>query len=299
VNGPTRAGVAGRAYRDLQNLGRREKRSTEELLALYALEGFLDRLAMSSRTTDLVLKGGALLAAYGARRPTRDVDLRADRMGNDADTVLELVRDIAAIPIEDGLEYDTAGAGAEMIRDDDQYAGVRVTMTCRLATARLRFHVDVNVGDPMWPTPGIVELPRLLGGVITVIGYPLSMVLAEKIVTALQRGTVNTRWRDFADVYLLTGLREVDGSELAHSVKVVAEYRSVGPESLTKILEGYQDLGQARWAAWVRKQRLEARLPREFGVVIDAVLMFAEPALKSGISDLRWYPDERAWLAPR
>jgi hypothetical protein len=40
---------------------RREKRSTEELLALYTLEGFLDRLATSTRTADLVLKGGALL----------------------------------------------------------------------------------------------------------------------------------------------------------------------------------------------------------------------------------------------
>lgn len=30
------------------------------------------------------------------------------------------------------------------------------------------------------------------------------MVLAEKLVTAVQRGTANTRWRDFADVYLLT-----------------------------------------------------------------------------------------------
>lgn len=124
MSGPTRASVGGRAYLNLQNLGRREKRSTEELLALYALEGFLDRLAASSRT-DLVLKGGALLAAYGARRPTRDVDLRADRIGNDADTVLELVQEIAAVPIEDGLTYDTAGAEAETIRDEDQYAGVR------------------------------------------------------------------------------------------------------------------------------------------------------------------------------
>jgi hypothetical protein len=63
VTGPTRAGVAGRAYLDLQNLGRREKRSTEELLALYTLEGFLARLAASTRAGDLVLKGGALLAA--------------------------------------------------------------------------------------------------------------------------------------------------------------------------------------------------------------------------------------------
>jgi Nucleotidyl transferase AbiEii toxin, Type IV TA system len=297
VTGPTRASVAGRAYLNLQNLGRREKRSTEELLALYALEGFLDRLAASTRTADLVLKGGALLAAYGARRPTRDVDLRADGIGNDAATVLDLVRKIAAIEIEDGLIYDTAGANAESIRELDQYAGVRVTMGCTLATARLRFHVDVNVGDPVWPVPGLVEVPRLLGGMITVVGYPLSMVLAEKIVTALQRGTVNTRWRDFADIYLLTGHREVDGTEFAQSMRLVAEHRSVNSDALGKVLDGYGELGQVRWAAWVRKQHLEDRLPQDFTTVVEAVVMFGEPALRAETSDQRWYPSARAWSA--
>ena len=66
----------------------------------------------------------------------------------------------------------------------------------------MRFHVDVNVGDPVWPVPGPVEVPRLLGGSVTLLGYPLTMILAEKIVTGVERGTANTRWRDYADVYL-------------------------------------------------------------------------------------------------
>lgn len=171
-----------------------------------------------------------------------------------------------------------------------------VTMGCTLATARLRFHVDVNVGDPVWPAPGPVELPRLLGGVITVVGYPLSMVLAEKLVTALQRGTVNTRWRDFADLYLLTGLRNLEGSEFARSVHIVADHRAVAVEPLAKVLEGYGDLGQSRWAAWVRKQRLTDRLPREFGAVVEAVLAFGEPALQGTIDGHRWDPGERNWV---
>jgi len=69
----------------------------------------------------------------------------------------------------------------------------------------LTFHVDINFGDPSWPAPGIVEIPRLLGGSISVLGYPMVMVLAEKFVTAVQRGTANTRWRDGADIYLLSG----------------------------------------------------------------------------------------------
>jgi hypothetical protein len=74
---PTRATPDGRAYLDLQNKARREKRPTDELLALYALEGFLGRLAASRHSENLVLKGGVLLAAFDARRTTRDVVLQA------------------------------------------------------------------------------------------------------------------------------------------------------------------------------------------------------------------------------
>ena len=79
----------------------------------------------------------------------------------------------------------------------------RVTTIARVATARAHFHVDVSAGDPVVPPAQQVRIPRLLGGEIIARGYPLAMVYSEKIVTAVARGTVNTRWRDFADMYLL------------------------------------------------------------------------------------------------
>jgi nucleoside-triphosphatase THEP1 len=69
-----RDSVAGRAYLDVQNLARRTRRPTAELLHAYALEGFLARLTCSPEAGSLVLKGGVLLAAFAAR-PTRDIDL--------------------------------------------------------------------------------------------------------------------------------------------------------------------------------------------------------------------------------
>jgi hypothetical protein len=78
-------------------------------------------------------------------------------------------------------------------------------------------HIDVNVGDPMHPPPNTIEVPRLLGGELTVLGYPLAMVFAEKIVTAVTRGTQSTRWRDFADIYLLARRHHIDGGQ-AHPV---------------------------------------------------------------------------------
>lgn len=47
VSRPTRATTADRAYLDLQNLARQLGRPTDELHQLYALEGFLARLAAS------------------------------------------------------------------------------------------------------------------------------------------------------------------------------------------------------------------------------------------------------------
>jgi hypothetical protein len=132
---PTRATVDGRAYLDLQNKARREGRPTDELLALYALEGFLARLAGSGHGERLVLKGGVLLAAFDARRPTRDVDLQASAVSNDVGTLLSLVCEIAALTtdVDDGLVFDPDQATAEVIRDEDEYSGVRVSLTCRLS----------------------------------------------------------------------------------------------------------------------------------------------------------------------
>lgn len=102
-----------------------------------------------------------LLAAYEMRRPTRDVDLRADRLAATPDAVLEAVTSIAALPVDDGSVFDVAQARAETIREEDEYSGVRVTMPAELAMAKMTFHVDVNVGDPVSPPPSRISLPRL------------------------------------------------------------------------------------------------------------------------------------------
>nr|WSZ98617.1 nucleotidyl transferase AbiEii/AbiGii toxin family protein [Streptomyces sp. NBC_00857] len=73
---PTRDTTAGRVYNDLRNLARRNSRSTDEVMVEYILERFLYRLASSSLGREhFVLKGGLLLAQFGARRMTRDVDI--------------------------------------------------------------------------------------------------------------------------------------------------------------------------------------------------------------------------------
>ncbi len=131
----------------LQRLARQHGRDTQELLTLYALEGLLARLAASDHREQLVVKGGMLLAAFAQRRPTRDLDLHAQQLESDVDAVRDLIAEVAALDLDDGLDFDTSGATTQVIREDDQYRGVRVTLTVDLHTAKLSVKVDVNVGD--------------------------------------------------------------------------------------------------------------------------------------------------------
>lgn len=295
MTAPTRADTAGRAYLDLRNLARGQKRPVDELHQLYVLEAFLDRLTRSHLAERLVLKGGVLLAALHERRPTRDIDLQAQAIANDSDTIRAMVCEIAAIPLDDGVLFDTQSATAETIRDESPYTGVRVAMNARLATARPRFRVDVNTGDPVSPPPQTVHLPRLLGGDIAILGYPLPMVYAEKIVTAIDRGDTNTRWRDFADIYLLSRRHPTNGTELTHSIRSVAEHRHVQLAALTDLLAGYAAANQQRWASWRRRQLLEDRLPERFADVVSATIDFADPAITGSAEGKTWDPAAGRW----
>lgn len=200
---PQHGTPAGDATLAIQKLARGTGGDVQELQTLYALEGLLTRVAASRYRKEFVLKGGVLLAAFSLRRPTKDIDLQATGIANDADDVLERVREIAAIDVRDGLIFDPDVITAHTIREDNDYAGIRVRLLATLGRARLQVGVDVNFGDPIWPAPSEVALPRLVQigqEPVRLLGYPLPMVIAEKTVTAIERGEANTRWRDFADV---------------------------------------------------------------------------------------------------
>lgn len=122
--------------------------------------------------------------------------------------------------------------------------------------------------------------PRILGKTIEITGYPLTMVLAEKIVTMMQRGTANTRWRDdFFDVCTLTHQHQhpLNDDELRESMSTVANHRQAGLVPLEETLVGSPLLAsrsplpaQPKWVAWRRRRRLEDRLTENFADVLTA-----------------------------
>lgn len=293
---PTRATVDGRAFLDLRARANADGRPVDEYLTLYALEGFLERLSRSAHRERFVLKGGVLLAAFDERRLTRDVDLAGLQLDNAIETVTEAIVEIASIEIDDGLAIATDQATAETIREESAgYTGVRISLPATLASARVSFHVDVNVGDPIQPAPETIAVPRILGGTIDVLGYSVEMVIAEKLVTAVQRGTANTRWRDFVDLHRIVRSRPLPGAQLVASTRLVADYRQAMLVPLRAVLDGYGAVAQPRRAAWRTKQKLEDEAPERIDEIVDSLIEFADPILDGTAERLMWDPSASAW----
>lgn len=297
---PTRSTAAGRAYLDLQRRARAESRPTQELLTLYVVERWLARLAVSPYAEQFVLKGGILLAAFDARRPTADIDTLARNFANDEATVVARIVAIAeqSLP-DDGVEYRIHTVTSRVIRDEDLYSGVRVAMDCAIASAVVKLRLDVNFGDPVTPAPQQIDLPALRPGhqPIRILGYPLETVLAEKITTAISLGPANTRVRDYADVYTLTGDRAISHSTARAALIATANHRGTDVVALSSVIGDIIELRRRSYDAYRAGLGLDgATLPRDFATVVQAVLAFADRLADATTPTTTWNGSTRVWI---
>lgn len=79
---------------------------------LYILERFLYRLSISDHRSRFVLEGGMLLAAFDERRPTADIDLLANAIANEVESIAGVVRTVLAVDVADGLTFEAASLRA-------------------------------------------------------------------------------------------------------------------------------------------------------------------------------------------
>lgn len=298
---PTRQTASGRAYLDLQNQARRQRRPTQELLILYALERWLARLETSSYSADFVLKGGMLMAALDARRATVDADLLARGISNDEESIAHVVGEIASIAVapDDGVSFDADTIEAQVIRESDQYSGVRVSIMSLLGSARLSVRLDISVGEPVVPEPRTIVLPSLrpVLPAVSILGYSVETVLAEKLCTAVALGEANTRVRDYADVYTLVTRHSIRFEALQRAFNATAEYRGVVPRSFQDAVGGLAELRGATYQIYRANLADQGEhLPLRFDAAIALIAEFVAPLLGNDISKpVAWDPAMKEW----
>ena len=268
----------------LLNESKQRGTSFDYIASLYARERFLARLATSPHKDRLILKGATVFMLWlDAPRATRDLDFLG--LGEfTPEAAVAITREILEVEMDDGLLFDATSVTAEAIRDHDEYHGVRVHLTARLDTARIRVQLDIAVGDIVTPAARHASLPVVLDSFSAprIKVYPPETIIAEKLHAMVKLGVANSRMKDFFDVYVLSQERSFDGELLVKAVTRTFRRRKTAvpatPFALTE--EFYRDRQrQTQWRAFLRKSDVKA--PEDFGEIGKRLRVFLRPLLQS------------------
>ena len=190
-------------------------------------ERFLDRLSKSEYRDKFVIKGGILVSALVGldTRATMDLDTTLRKLALTEEKVREAVEKICVVDLSDDISFRINSVAP--IRRDDVYGGFRVKIEALYEDIVTPLSIDVSTGDVI--TPEAVEYE--IGGImddtvrIKVWGYNIETALAEKVETILSRDVLNTRPRDYYDVYILTKEQEYDPAIFKDALRATAEHR--------------------------------------------------------------------------
>ncbi len=284
----------------LTNKAKETARPFQEVLQYFAMERFLYRLSRSHSADKFVLKGALMFTAWGApvTRPTRDIDLLG-RTDNEVEAVANLMREVCGQAVEpDGLVFDVASVAGEAIKEDADYSGVRVTFLVTLQNARVAMQIDVGFGDVVTPAAMKTDYPVLLDfAAPKLLGYPRETVVAEKFEAMTKLGLLNSRMKDFYDLWLLSRQFDFDGPTLATALRRTFENRETGmqsqPTALTKAF-GSDAAKQTQWQGFLKRTKL-SDVPTSLQVVVDALVPFLTPVAGAVATGVNF---NRNWVAP-
>jgi hypothetical protein len=276
--------IVASVHQRLLNHARQSNRPFNEVLQYFAIERFLYRLSVSRHAGTFVLKGALMLPIWSAplSRPTMDIDLLG-RTSNDVDGVVEIVRDVCGTGVDpDGLTFDASSIVGERIAEQAEYEGVRVRFRATLGNARIAMQTDVGFGDVIVPSAERVSYPTILGPPAPQLhGCSKENLVAEKFQAMVRFGELNSRMKDFYDVWAVSQRLDFDGTRLSDAIEATFANRGTDipadPEPLRPAFaEGA--MGYRQWRGFLRRHRLEAVQAPLARVIADLALFLAPAA---------------------
>jgi hypothetical protein len=244
------------------NKARQSGRAFNELIQYYVIERLLYRLSISEYSELFTLKGALMFNAWGFTnmRPTRDIDLLGHTQ-NTVDSVLKIFRDVSrSEPEPDGPEFDPYHIQGEIIKEDAEYEGIRITMPVRLGRTRLSIQIDIGFADVITPEPEKLDYPTILDlPAPSLFGYPAETVIAEKFQAMTVLGMVNSRMKDFYDIWMLITNLEFDGIVIQTAIERTFQNRRTELPTEKNIIfsDELVENKMAQWNAFSRKIRDE------------------------------------------
>jgi hypothetical protein len=193
----------------------------------------------------------------------------------------DMIKDVCRQPVEsDGVEFLSDSVHGEIIKENAEYSGVRVTFVAMIQNARLPMQIDIGFGDVIYSTETIIDYPTMFDFEMPRLkGYPKETVIAEKFEAMVKLGQLNSRMKDFFDIYILARQFDFDGEVLGHAIQKTFANRNTELDAEPFIFSPafIADAGKhIQWIAFIRKSKLTGTA-NAFSDIVSEIRVFLSP----------------------
>ena len=285
----------------LKNFAKDTGHTFQEALTYYGLERTICRISVSDYAVHFVLKGGIFLYAIFDRnyeRATTDIDLLARRISNSSDEMKTVFQNILSQQIDDAFVFDINSITVEEITEFKEYHGLHISAAGYLDRTRIPVGIDIGFGDVVYPDAVKMEFPVILDmEPPKVNAYSLESSIAEKLEAVIHNGYLNSRYKDFYDIYVLSTKYTFSFDTLKNAVIETFEKRKT-PMTMDSAAFGDEFLNdpmhQTRWQAFLKKKKALIQVPMDEAMA--HIKLFVRPLLEDASSgEISWKPDTGRW----
>ena len=283
----------------LKNFAIKSGCTFQEALTYYGLERTIYRISISEYADNFVLKGGIFLYALFGRnyeRATTDVDLLAQRISNGSEEMKSVFQKIFSRDVDDALVFDVDSITVEDITEFKEYHGLHVSFVGYLDRTKIPISIDIGFGDVIYPETVKMDFPVILDMESPrVNAYSLETSIAEKMEAIIHNGYLNSRYKDFYDIYVLCKKYVFSYAELRNAVIQTFENRKT---PMTMDSAAFSDeflndpVHQTRWKSFLKKKK--ALIQVSMSDAMDWIKAFVRP-LFEGTEKTRWNPEQGKW----
>lgn len=187
----------------IRNVAKEKNADAIVLLRIFMMERFLERLSLSKYKNNFIVKGGLLISSLVgvSLRSTMDIDMSIKGISLTKEKVKNILNEICCISLDDIRIQIT---NIDNIMNDANYIGIRASLEASIDNIKVPFSIDISTGDIV--TPKEIDYEYLLmleNRKIDLYTYSIETILSEKLQTIISRGILNTRLRDYYDIYIL------------------------------------------------------------------------------------------------
>ena len=246
--------------------------TVNEVLQNYMFERVLERLSVSKYKNNFILKGGLLLSSIMGidTRTTMDMDTCIKGIELTDEQLYEVLQEILNIDVGDNVSFEIKNS--KPIREEDTYGGLRYNIVAKFDNIKVDLSIDIATGDLI--TPHAIEYDYKMmfeDRNLKIMTYNIESIIAEKFQTVISRGILNSRMKDYYDLYYLITYKEFSKENLKNAIIKTFNKRNTDIESINKVIDEIEksEFVKELWISYSEKYQYARCL--EFKNVINSI----------------------------